>query len=138
MNNNYDYQKANGVQFDSRFKVNSIRYATSARPNKAIYMAMHQDYYAGYVLDDKSALDLREDECAERVIKHLLKGGKGHYGPLEHPVIQTASGYFPHSVMQQLRTHRMGISFDVQSFRSQRNKFLWLQEKKFQWMKCLW
>ena len=26
-------------------------------------------------------------------------------------------GWFPHSVMQQARTHRVGVSFDVQSFR---------------------
>jgi len=36
---------------------------------------------------------------------------------LEHPQIVFNCGYFPHSVMQQARTHRVGVSFDVQSFR---------------------
>lgn len=33
---------------------------------------------------------------------------------LEHPSIVFNVGYFPHSVMQQARTHRVGVSFDVQ------------------------
>lgn len=36
---------------------------------------------------------------------------------LEHPAITFAVGGFPHSVMQQARTHRIGVSFDVQSMR---------------------
>ena len=33
---------------------------------------------------------------------------------LEHPQITLNVGYFPHSMMQQIRTHRVGVSFDVQ------------------------
>jgi thymidylate synthase (FAD) len=36
---------------------------------------------------------------------------------LEHPQISFNCGYFPHSVMQQARTHRISVSFDVQSYR---------------------
>lgn len=36
---------------------------------------------------------------------------------LEHPQVTFNAGWFPHSVMQQARTHRIGISFDVQSGR---------------------
>lgn len=36
---------------------------------------------------------------------------------LEHPAITFSCGYFPHSVMQQARTHRVAVSFDVQSMR---------------------
>ena len=36
---------------------------------------------------------------------------------LEHPAITLNAGWFPHSVMQQARTHRVGLSFDVQSGR---------------------
>jgi thymidylate synthase (FAD) len=36
---------------------------------------------------------------------------------LEHPAITFNVGGFPHSVMQQARTHRVGVSFDVQSGR---------------------
>ena len=39
------------------------------------------------------------------------------YGPLEHAQIVLNVGWFPHSVMQQARTHRVGVSFDVQSMR---------------------
>lgn len=36
---------------------------------------------------------------------------------IEHPQIIFNCGFFPHSVMQQARTHRVGVSFDVQSGR---------------------
>jgi len=36
---------------------------------------------------------------------------------LEHPQITFNCGFFPHSVMQQARTHRVGVTFDVQSYR---------------------
>lgn len=36
---------------------------------------------------------------------------------IEHPQISFATAGFPHSVMQQARTHRVGISFDTQSMR---------------------
>jgi len=36
---------------------------------------------------------------------------------LEHAQITLNAGWFPHSVMQQARTHRVGISFDCQSMR---------------------
>ena len=47
----------------------------------------------------------------------VLSGERGHYGPLEHAQIVLNVGWFPHSVMQQARTHRVGVSFDVQSMR---------------------
>ncbi|MEO0490768.1 MAG: FAD-dependent thymidylate synthase, partial [Cyanobacteria bacterium J06659_2] len=55
-----------------------------------------------------------EADCGDVIIKNLLKGGRGHYGPLEHPQIVLNCGWFPHSTMQQIRTHRVGVSFDVQ------------------------
>lgn len=75
---------------------------------------MHQDYYEGTVLDVKAP---DEAQAGELVVKHLLAGERGHYGPLEHPQITVAAAGFPHSVMQQARTHRIGVSFDVQSMR---------------------
>ena len=36
---------------------------------------------------------------------------------LEHPQITFSTGYFPHSVLQQARTHRVAVSFDTQSMR---------------------
>lgn len=85
-------------------------------PQQAIWAAMHQDYTEQFVFDSKDKWP-DEQKAGELVVKHLLLGDRGHFGPLEHPQITFNVGYFPHSTMQQLRTHRVGISFDVQSFR---------------------
>jgi thymidylate synthase (FAD) len=75
---------------------------------------MHQDYSEDFVFWDMRPTESRAGEiCVER----LLTGDRGHYGPLEHPQITLNVGWFPHSVMQQARTHRVGVSFDVQSMR---------------------
>jgi thymidylate synthase (FAD) len=49
------------------------------------------------------------------VVDRCLKFG--HFGVIEHPQITFNCTGFPHSVIQQARTHRVGISFDVQSLR---------------------
>jgi len=82
-------------------------------PQTVIYAAMHQDYSEGWVWDEHDRWP-DETKCGEVVVKRLLMGERGHYGPLEHPQIVFNVGYFPHSVMQQARTHRVGTSFDVQ------------------------
>ncbi|MCG8366406.1 MAG: FAD-dependent thymidylate synthase [Pseudanabaenales cyanobacterium] len=97
-----------------RFKVEVV--AQTPNPQQTIYAAMHQDYAEGFVWHERDRWP-DETECGDIVIKHLLKGGRGHYGPLEHPQIVLNCGWFPHSTMQQIRTHRVGVSFDVQSFR---------------------
>lgn len=84
------------------------------RPQTAVWHGLKQDY-------SPSPVDLRnpppESECGNIAVKALLKGNKGHFGPLEHPQITYNVVNFPHSVMQQARTHRVGVSFDVQSTR---------------------
>ncbi|MGY4522714.1 FAD-dependent thymidylate synthase [Thermostichus sp. MS-CIW-30] len=82
-------------------------------PERVIYQAMHQDYSPDFVTSESRI----PEKHGEAVVRHLLEGNRGHYGPLEHPQITFGVGYFPHAVMQQARTHRVGISFDVQSFR---------------------
>jgi thymidylate synthase (FAD) len=72
---------------------------------------MHQDYSENFVFDEDPP---SESEAGALIVKHLLAGERGHYGPLEHPAITFNVGGFPHSVMQQARTHRVGVSFDVQ------------------------
>lgn len=74
---------------------------------------MHQDYCEEFVWEQRNTFP-DEKKAGELVIKHLLAGGRGHYGPIEHPQIVFNVGYFPHSLMQQIRTHRVGVSFDVQ------------------------
>lgn len=82
-------------------------------PERVIYLAMHQDYSSEFVQADSPV----PKNYGEVIVKRLLEANRGHYGPLEHPQITLGVGYFPHTVMQQARTHRVGVSFDVQSFR---------------------
>lgn len=111
---------------DSRFKVEVVSFTPN--PQQIAYAAMHQDYAEEFVLDER---DRWPDEASagELVVKYLLQGGRGHYGPLEHPQIILNFGYFPHSVMQQMRTHR-NVSFDVQSFRYTGSRIIEVVEGK--------
>jgi thymidylate synthase (FAD) len=97
-----------------KFKVEVI--SQTENPQQVIWVAMHQDYCENFVWDDRDKFP-EETAAGELIVKHLLMGNKGHFGPLEHSQIVFNVGYFPHSMMQQIRTHRIGISFDVQSFR---------------------
>ena len=97
-----------------RFRVEVI--SKTPNPQQTIYAAMHQDYAEEFVWDQRAEWPT-EEKAGPLVIRNLLKGGRGHYGPLEHPQIVLNCGFFPHSTMQQIRTHRVGLSFDVQSFR---------------------
>jgi thymidylate synthase (FAD) len=96
------------------FKVVTI--AATPNPQQCVYAAMHQDYAEGFVASEQDQWP-DETKAGEVCVKHLLAGERGHYGPLEHPQITFNVGWFPHSVMQQARTHRVGVSFDVQSGR---------------------
>lgn len=94
-----------------RFTVEVI--SQTPNPQQTIYAAMHQDYAEGFVAHARDKWP-SEERSGELIIKNLLQGGRGHYGPLEHPQIVLNVGWFPHSTMQQIRTHRVGVSFDVQ------------------------
>lgn len=104
-----------------RFRVEVI--SQTPNPQQVIYAALHQDYTEKFVFDERDSWP-SESECGEIIVKRLLAGDRGHFGPLEHPQIVFNCGYFPHSVMQQARTHRVGISFDVQSARYTSQHFL--------------
>lgn len=110
-----------------RFRVEVI--AKTPNPQQVVYAAMHQDYTDKFVFDELDQFP-SESKCGELIVKRLLAGERGHYGPLEHPQIVFNCGYFPHSVMQQARTHRVGVSFDVQSFRYTGNQFIEVVEGK--------
>ena len=97
-----------------RFCVEVI--AATVNPQQVVWAAMHQDYSENFVCNSQENWP-DEQRAGELIVKHLLLGNRGHYGPLEHPQITFNVGYFPHSMMQQVRTHRVGVSFDVQSFR---------------------
>lgn len=98
---------------DQHFKVELL--AATPTPQQVVYAAMHQDYSEGFVWDERDRFP-SEARAGELCVKHLLEGNKGHWGPYEHPQIVLNCGWFPHSVMQQLRTHRH-LSMDVQSGR---------------------
>lgn len=104
-----------------KFRVEVL--AKTPNPQQTIYAAMHQDYTEAFVYDERASFPT-EEKCGELIIKRLLAGDRGHFGPIEHPQIVFNCGYFPHSVMQQARTHRVGVSFDVQSFRYTSNQFI--------------
>lgn len=94
-----------------RFRVEVI--SKTLNPQQVVYGALHQDYSEGFVFDERESWP-SESKCGELIVKRLLAGERGHFGPIEHVQIVFNCGYFPHSVMQQVRTHRVGISFDVQ------------------------
>lgn len=104
--------RENPVLSDPYLRVSVL--AKTSSPQQLVWRAMHQDYSERFVADEKSP---DEGEAGILAIKHLLANKRGHFGPLEHPAITFAVGFFPHSVMQQARTHRVGVSFDVQSMR---------------------
>jgi len=99
---------------DPYFRVDLI--AATPNPQQCVYAGMHQDYSEGFVAADRDNWP-DETRAGEICVKRLLAGERGHYGPLEHAQIVLNVGWFPHSVMQQARTHRVGVSFDVQSMR---------------------
>lgn len=98
----------------SHFRVAVI--SQTPNPQQVVYAAMHQDYSEGFVADERDRWP-SEESAGEVIVKRLLAGERGHYGPLEHPQIILNCGFFPHSVLQQARTHRISVSFDVQSMR---------------------
>ena len=91
--------------------------SATPNPQTIIYAALHQDYCEDFVMYQKEKWPKTEKEAGEIAVKQLLKGGRGHFGCVEHPQIVLNYGWFPHSTMQQMRAHRIGVSFDVQSGR---------------------
>lgn len=97
---------------DPLFRVETLR--RTPDPQQLVWQAMHQDYSEEAVFDEPAP---PESKAGEIAVRRLLAGDKGHYGVCEHAQISFATSGFPHSVMQQARTHRIGCSFDVQSGR---------------------
>ena len=73
------------MQIDPRFQVGVL--SQTRDPATLCWQAMHQDYSEGWVFYDEPPA---ETDAGERIIKHLLLGGRGHYGPLEHASITFA------------------------------------------------
>jgi thymidylate synthase (FAD) len=75
-------------------------------PELNIWQAMHTCYSEEFVCDEKWP---SQTKVGEIIVKRLLAGGRGHFGPLEETGITFAVKGFPHTVMQQARTHRVGL-----------------------------
>lgn len=105
---------------ENLFKVSVI--AKTENPQSLIYKALHQDYSCEYIGDKKELLT--ENDSGVIAVKRLLENNRGHFGVLEHPQISLACGYINHGTMQQIRTHRVGLSFDCQSMRYTSQQFL--------------
>lgn len=86
-------------------------------PQALVYTALHTDYSEEFVY----GTTIPEDECGRIAVKRLLQGNKGHYGCLEHPQLSLAV-QADHNTIMQLRTHRIGCTFDVQSMRYTGNR----------------
>lgn len=83
-------------------------------PEQVIYQAAKSDYSEEPI--HKQVIP-RPSECGEWIVDQLLNNERGHYGPLEHPGITFSVSGYVHNVIVQARTHRIGITFDVQSQR---------------------
>jgi len=83
-------------------------------PEQVIYQAAKNDY-------SEIPIHLQKipppSECGEWIVERLLSNDRGHYGPLEMPGITFSVSGYVHNVIVQARTHRVGVSFDVQSQR---------------------
>ena len=103
--------------------------SSTQNPQKLVAQAMHNDYSEKFIMDEPFWMDLDETKAGGMVVEKCLK--YGHFGPVEHPVLILAFKLIPHSVMQQLRTHRAGITFDVQSMRYTSKRFVdWYNRHK--------
>nr|OEJ78230.1 thymidylate synthase (FAD) [Cyanobacterium sp. IPPAS B-1200] len=111
---------------DPRFAVTVL--GKSDRPNLLCYLAMHQDYSESFVAEEYEKLaSYSEAELGRRIVRNCVN--KMHWGIIEHPSITFNVINFPHSVMVQARTHRVGVSFDCQSQRYTSQRILHLAQK---------
>lgn len=83
-------------------------------PEQVIYQAAKNDYSEIPIQYQKIP---SSSKCGEWVVEELLANDRGHYGPLEHPGITFSVSGYVHNVIVQARTHRVGVTFDVQSQR---------------------
>ncbi len=100
------------LEFDKRLQV--VKLQCYPIPEQVIYQAAKCDYSETPIHEQEIPTP---SKCGEWIVDRLLSNDKGHWGPLEHPGITFSVAGYVHSVMVQARTHRVGITFDVQSQR---------------------
>jgi len=100
------------IELDKKLEV--VMLQCYAVPEQIVYQAAKCDYSETPIHTQKIP---SPSECGKWVVDQLLSNERGHWGPLEHPAISFSVSGYVHSVMVQARTHRVGVSFDVQSQR---------------------
>lgn len=100
------------LELDSRLQV--VKLQGYPIPEQVIYQAGKNDYSEIPIHDQEIP---SPQKCGEWIVEQLLANERGHYGPLEHPGITFSVSGYVHNVAMQARTHRVGVSFDVQSQR---------------------
>ena len=100
------------LELDPRLQV--VKLQSYSIPEQVIYQAAKCDYSEIPIHDQEIP---SPQKCGEWIVQQLLANERGHYGPLEHPGITFSVSGYVHNVMVQARTHRAGITFDVQSQR---------------------
>lgn len=100
------------LELDQNMKVVMLR--QTQLPQTLVWQGGKNDYSEEPI---HTVIPPGETECGKWVIEQLLANERGHWGPLEHPAITFDCVGFVHNVIVQARTHRVGVSFDVQSQR---------------------
>lgn len=100
------------LELDPRLQV--VKLQCYPIPEQVIYQAAKCDYSETPIHEQEIPSPAK---CGEWIVERLLSNDKGHWGPLEHPAITFSVSGYVHNVPMQLRTHRVGVSFDVQSQR---------------------
>ena len=100
------------LELDQNMKVVMLR--QTQLPQTLVWQAGKNDYSEEPI---HTKFPPNEKECGKWVIEQLLANERGHWGPLEHPAIGLDCVGFVHNVIVQARTHRVGVTFDVQSQR---------------------
>jgi thymidylate synthase (FAD) len=100
------------LELDPRLQV--VKLQGYPIPEQVIYQAGKNDYSEIPIHDQEIP---SPQKCGEWIVEQLLANERGHYGPLEHPGITFSVSGYVHNVAMQARTHRVGVSFDVQSQR---------------------
>lgn len=100
------------IELDQNLRVELL--SCTHNPQQLVWYAGKQDYSEQAIY---SKTPPNEDLAGKWVVDQLLSNDRGHWGPLEHPSITLNVCGFVHNVIVQARTHRVGVSFDVQSQR---------------------
>ena len=100
---------------ETPFRVTAI--SSTNAPQTLAYLALHTDYSPDYVTETAAS----EGKCGEVTVDRLLKGNRGHWGPLEHANL-TLAIRCDHNTLMQLARHRL-LSFDIQSMRYTSDQF---------------